>query len=443
MAKEKKFLDYEGVKHLWSKVNMQDYPNNDMLMSVIQAIDDTKMDKLETVVFSGQYTTNSGRVDFPELTQDMIGKIGVLYDYRGSIVAKNPIEAHREPGTSVISYPYWEGGGFYFLPYWLSEDGKDGWHTTRGDNETERYTFSIITLLDEKYIPNTIARVNDILQSDWNQGDSSKLDYIQNKPFYDNTTITTFIPETTGIVKRNGLSYMHIEGYENMPWVIGNKLYIKWDGVEYESVCFENGDGLYEYPINVNGHWIGIYDHGGVFNFDGYFGDEGESHTYEIYSKEINVKTLDPKFVETDPTLFLEGYPADAKSVGDAINLAKPFIINVSDDKIADKTWEEIWEAREAGRNILCKYYYNTYQYVGEGYDFSIFVCHQGNVVRELYLYDWHQNVETSEMWLLTEHDITSDDEIIKMLVELDMVAAVADSDNAMLTDENENILLW
>ena len=45
MADQKKFLDAEGVKYLWSKINMQDYPNNEMLMDVIEAIDETKADK--------------------------------------------------------------------------------------------------------------------------------------------------------------------------------------------------------------------------------------------------------------------------------------------------------------------------------------------------------------------------------------------------------------
>ena len=44
MADVKKFLDAEGVKYLWSKVNMQDYPNNETLMAVINAIDETKAD---------------------------------------------------------------------------------------------------------------------------------------------------------------------------------------------------------------------------------------------------------------------------------------------------------------------------------------------------------------------------------------------------------------
>lgn len=49
MADVKKFLDAEGVKHLWSKVNMQDYPNNEMLIGVINAIDETKANKDELV----------------------------------------------------------------------------------------------------------------------------------------------------------------------------------------------------------------------------------------------------------------------------------------------------------------------------------------------------------------------------------------------------------
>ena len=45
MSDIKKFLDYDGVQHLWSKINMNDYPNNEMLMAVINAIDETKADK--------------------------------------------------------------------------------------------------------------------------------------------------------------------------------------------------------------------------------------------------------------------------------------------------------------------------------------------------------------------------------------------------------------
>lgn len=44
MSKTKSFLDFDGLIYLWSKINMQDYPNNDTLVNIINAIDDTKAD---------------------------------------------------------------------------------------------------------------------------------------------------------------------------------------------------------------------------------------------------------------------------------------------------------------------------------------------------------------------------------------------------------------
>jgi hypothetical protein len=45
MAEEKKFLDQAGVQYLWSKLSLEDYPNNQDLITVINAIDETKADK--------------------------------------------------------------------------------------------------------------------------------------------------------------------------------------------------------------------------------------------------------------------------------------------------------------------------------------------------------------------------------------------------------------
>ena len=154
----KKFLDYEGVKYLWSKINMQDYPNNETLMAVINAIDETKMDNLETVIFSGEYTAQSGKINFPDLTDKMIGKIGVLYNY-GKIIDFNIIQSDREPGSSSSSYPSWEGVNFSYYPYWHSENG---WHTNLEDNTTSHYTFSVVSPLKDIYIPKTIARTYQI-----------------------------------------------------------------------------------------------------------------------------------------------------------------------------------------------------------------------------------------------------------------------------------------
>lgn len=41
------YLDYEGVKYLWSKISMEDYPNNETLIAILNAIDETKANKDE------------------------------------------------------------------------------------------------------------------------------------------------------------------------------------------------------------------------------------------------------------------------------------------------------------------------------------------------------------------------------------------------------------
>ena len=48
-----KFLDEKGIQHLWSKISMEDYPNNETLMAVISAIDETKLDKSIFEDYSG------------------------------------------------------------------------------------------------------------------------------------------------------------------------------------------------------------------------------------------------------------------------------------------------------------------------------------------------------------------------------------------------------
>lgn len=53
MVDEKKFLDQNGVEYLWSQLSLEDYPNNETLIAVLNAIDQTKADKDE--LFSGSW----------------------------------------------------------------------------------------------------------------------------------------------------------------------------------------------------------------------------------------------------------------------------------------------------------------------------------------------------------------------------------------------------
>lgn len=40
-----KILDEQGISYLWQKISLEDYPNNETLIAVLNAIDETKVDK--------------------------------------------------------------------------------------------------------------------------------------------------------------------------------------------------------------------------------------------------------------------------------------------------------------------------------------------------------------------------------------------------------------
>lgn len=70
-----KVLTADGVKILYDLLSLQDYPNNDVLMAVIDAIDTTKMDK--TAIFVGtkaEYNTAYAAGQVP------VGTLVVLTD---------------------------------------------------------------------------------------------------------------------------------------------------------------------------------------------------------------------------------------------------------------------------------------------------------------------------------------------------------------------------
>ena len=56
---------------------------------------------------------------------------------------------------------------------------------------------------------------------------------------------------------------------------------------------------------------------------------------------------------------------------------------------------------------------------------------------------DWNQEDETQADFIKNKPDITTDDEFIMMLMEEDMLPAVADADGSVLADEHGNVLLW
>ena len=111
MSDIKKFLDYEGVKFLWSKISMQDYPNNETLMAVINAIDETKADK-EDLAQAVLYTTQSLTDEQKTQARENIGADGYnwhlinVYGNGSYWVSENNIDWEKALATPNVT-----GGG--------------------------------------------------------------------------------------------------------------------------------------------------------------------------------------------------------------------------------------------------------------------------------------------------------------------------------------------
>lgn len=130
---EKKFLDQEGVKYLWSKISMQDYPNNSTLAAVIEAIDETKADKDELV-----------QADWNETDETSLAFI------------KNKPEIAADGGVTVQSD-------------WTQED------TTAADYIKNKPEIpSIEGLASTEYVDEAIAGVEfEQIQANWSQTDGT------------------------------------------------------------------------------------------------------------------------------------------------------------------------------------------------------------------------------------------------------------------------------
>lgn len=94
MADEKKFLDQTGVEYLWSKLSLEDYPNNETLITVLNAIDATKADKTyvtelinsTSVLYTEQELNESQKNQARSNIGAISGDAVAFIDIQGSIV---------------------------------------------------------------------------------------------------------------------------------------------------------------------------------------------------------------------------------------------------------------------------------------------------------------------------------------------------------------------
>ena len=105
-----KFLDEKGVQYLWSKISMEDYPNNETLMAVISAIDETKLDKNIFEDYSGIRVFEPRESDIPKVFINGIiptTKDDVLAEltYISKTLSFHSYITIKCQGTSSMKYP--------------------------------------------------------------------------------------------------------------------------------------------------------------------------------------------------------------------------------------------------------------------------------------------------------------------------------------------------
>ena len=107
-----KCLDASGVQYLWSKINMQDYPNNETLIAILNAIDETKLDKSVFEEYIGEAITSiePKRDDIPKVFIDGIiptTKDDVLAEltYISKTLTFHSYITIKCQGTSSMKYP--------------------------------------------------------------------------------------------------------------------------------------------------------------------------------------------------------------------------------------------------------------------------------------------------------------------------------------------------
>lgn len=147
------------------------------------------------------------------------------------------------------------------------------------------------------------------VQADWNQTDETAADFIKNKPFYENSTYTEILPETTVIGEATDTAGVYAVQLDYSLFASGlpNAVKVIFDGVEYFCVADEamlnQGGGVYgnyslQDPTTINtGEPFMIFAIP-AFEMAMLFLSDGEAHTICVQSCEREIKKLNADLVD-------------------------------------------------------------------------------------------------------------------------------------------------
>ena len=154
------------------------------------------------------------------------------------------------------------------------------------------------------------------VQSDWNQNDATKPDYVKNRPFYTETVETVLVEESTVSFADAGGAY-GAQVQSTFVATVGEAYKVYWDGSAYECTCADfNG-----YPAIGNLSIAGAGSDTGepfVMMVNNGVGmeivstDTSASHTFSISGFVKEVVKIDPKYIRD---MYYTGDPVETAVV--------------------------------------------------------------------------------------------------------------------------------
>lgn len=171
-----KFLDSSGVAYLYKQLSLQDYPNNKTLATVINAIDETKVDK-NNPIFTGQAKIVVDENEKVLATEEYVKNYFSLF---GMNVYKSPSVIPLTECMQIIFYAASKGTvtltleGLEFSKY-LASNEEVGWYLWI---QTDDVSGSLISPSGTRHYMNMGTKATEALISFVPDNDSSNPAFI-------------------------------------------------------------------------------------------------------------------------------------------------------------------------------------------------------------------------------------------------------------------------
>lgn len=206
MADEKKFLDQAGVQYLWSQLSMEDYPNNETLIAVLNAIDQTKADKEEV---DKQIAVMNDRVvatDDGELTN-------VLPDMFGGHAPDEYMLKAEMPEVEKSDWSVNDENDAAYIKnrtHWTDDDGT-------------------VHKIDEKYLPDVGVR-------SWNDLTDKPFGGTTTTRIVDNYTLDNPSVDMSVLSSTEGPNYYRLTISDGFS--VGDTVVVTWNGQKYSCKAY-------------------------------------------------------------------------------------------------------------------------------------------------------------------------------------------------------------